>query len=54
MAFSALAGSSALTSESSSCDTIEDTLCRESSESNGDGNLYYAHTFDSNGYVVSN
>ena len=47
-------GSSALTSESSSCDTIEDTSCGGSSKSNGDGNLYYARTFDSNGYVVSN
>ena len=49
MALSAQAGPDALPSDSSSCGTVDDTLCREFSELNGEGNYYYAYTFNSNG-----
>ena len=54
MAFPALAGSSALASDSSSCGihTIKDTVCRGSSESKGDGN--FIDCIDSVGYGVIN
>ena len=51
MALSAQAGPAALTSDLSSCNTIDDTSCGGSSESNGEGNYYYAYTFNNNGPV---